>query len=464
MGVNPEVVRLRHVWGQAVRTIKAVIIFFIALVAFIRYAPEDGRNPQHITRTALTISLTEGRLDIDRFARLTVDKAEHDGHFYADKPPGLSLMAVPAVALARQVMAAGGNDNPDDIVVFVRYVTVATASTVSLLAALAVAVLYLFTRRLGVSDAAALFGSAALALGTPFFGWSATFFAHAATGSLLLFAVAIIGWIDRPSAWRSAIVGLVLGYLMVVDLTAAPAAALVGAWAILRSLSRWQALGALALGGAAGIAPLLVYNALAFGSPFRLGYAQVVGFEGMKSGLFGVSVPNPVVLGELLFGHFRGLLPMAPVLLLVPFGLVAMLRFGLRGLTVVVAGTIASYLLINAGYHYWDGGSSTGPRHLVAMLPLAAVALAFSWPTGVWQRAVVLALLCVSLVLSLVAASTEMFANADFQNPLADVLLPEFLTPAGFVNAAPVLLHWAAFAVLAFLRDRSGSKRHQLPA
>lgn len=446
------------------RTVKALIIFFIALVAFVRYAPEDGRNPQHITRTALAISITDGRLDIDRFARLTVDKAEHDGHFYADKPPGLSLLAVPAVALARQVMAAGGNDNPDEIVVFVRYVTVATASTVSLLAALAAAMLYLFTRRLGVSDAAALFGSAALALGTPFFGWSATFFAHAATGSMLLFAVAIIGWVERLSFARAIAAGLVLGFLLVIDLTAAPAAALIAVWAIVRAPVRWHAIVGLALGGAVGIAPLLVYNALAFGSPFRLGYAQVVGFEGMKSGLFGVSVPNPIVLGELLFGHFRGLLPMAPVLLLVPFGLVAMWRAGLRGVGVVVAGTLLSYLLINAGYHYWDGGSSTGPRHLVAMLPLAAVALAYAWPAGFWRRVVALGLLVVSLVLSLVAASTEMFANADLPNPLTDVLLPELLTPAGLATAAPVLLHWVAFAALLLLKERSGPERHQLPA
>lgn len=446
------------------RIVKALIIFFIALVAFIRYAPEDGRNPQHITRTALAISVTDGRLDIDRFARLTVDKAEHDGHFYADKTPGLSLLAVPAVALARQVMAAGGNDNPDDIVVFVRYVTVATASTVSLLAALAAAVLYLFVRRLGVSDAAALFASAALALGTPFFGWAATFFVHAASGSVLLLAVAIIGWTERTSLRRASAVGLVLGYLLVMDLTAAPAAALIAIWAVVRSPARGTTIAGLVAGGALGMAPLFIYNALAFGSPLKLGYSQVVGFEGMKAGLFGVSLPDPVVLGELLFGHFRGLLPMAPVLLLVPFGLVAMWRAGQRGLTVVVAGTVLSSLLINAGYHYWDGGSSTGPRHLVAMLPLAAIALAFAWPPRRSQQIVALVALVPSLMLSLIAASTEMFANADFANPLTDVLLPEFLTPAGLLNAAPVLLHWLAFAALLVLKDRSGPERHQLAA
>ena len=446
------------------RIVKALIIFFIALVAFVRYAPEDGRNPQHITRTALSVAMTDGRLDIDRFAPLTVDKAEHDGRFYADKPPGLSLLAVPAVALARQAMAAAGHDDPDDIVVFVRYVTVATVSTVSLLAALATAVLYLFVRRLGAGDAAAVFASAALALGTPFFGWSATFFAHAATGSLLLFAVAFVGWSERTSPRRALATGLVLGLLMVVDLTAAPAAMLIGAWAVARSAGRMGAITGLLAGGTIGIAPLLVYNALAFGSPFRLGYAQVVGFEGMRSGLFGVSVPDPVVLGELLFGPYRGLLPMAPVLLLVPFGLVALRKAGRRGLTAVVAGTVLSYLLINSGYHYWDGGSSTGPRHLVAMLPLAAVALAFAWPEGRARQAIALLLLAVSLVLSLVAASTEMFANADYANPLTEVLLPQFLTPGGLMYAAPVVLHWLAFAALPLLRERSGTERYQLAA
>ncbi len=453
------------------RTAKAIIIFFIALVAFVRFAPQDERNPQHITRIGLAYSLSEGRLDIDRFATLTVDKAEHGGHFYADKTPGLSLMAVPAVFVARQVMLASGTADPNaDMHTFHRYVTVAAVSTNCLASALAVMLLYLFARRLGATDAAALFGSAALAFATPYFAWSSTFFAHPMSGNVLLFGAMIVGWHPRAengsALGRGLALGLLFGFLMVIDLTAAPPAAFIALWAVLRSQDRGREITGGVIGGLIGIAPLLLYNFAVFGSPFKLGYSQVVGFEGMKSGLFGISLPDPMVLGELLFGHFRGLLPLSPVLLLVPFGLRAMWNADrTHGLSIVVALTVLSYLLINSSYFYWDGGSSSGPRHLVAMLPMAALALVFAWPPRKSQRWVVLALLVVSLLLSWVVATTETFANANYPNPLFDYLLPEFLSERAMMRGMLVPLHWLAFAALVLLRDdRLGPKRDKLAA
>src|SRR5690606_8760474 len=101
---------------------------------------------------------------------------------------------------------------------------------------------------------------------------------------------------------------------------------------------------------------------------------------------------------ELLFGLYRGLLPLAPILLLVPVGWVVMWkRPELRSLSAVGIGVAACFLLLNASYFYWNGGSSTGPRHLVAMLPVLALALAFVWPDRVWGRVGVLALLGLSM-------------------------------------------------------------------
>ncbi len=107
----------------------------------------------------------------------------------------------------------------------------------------------------------------------------------------------------------------------------------------------------------------------------------------MKSGLFGVSLPHPVVLGELLFGHFRGLLPLAPVLLLVPIGLLGDVSEGGvaradRGgyMTGVVLSFLRSTPATTAGTV-----ASSGPLHLVAALPLAAVARPLLGLPG-WQR------------------------------------------------------------------------------
>jgi hypothetical protein len=52
--------------------------------------------------------LSQVRLDIDRWADRTIDKALFEGHYYADKLPGLSLLAVPVVAAAGHVSEALG--------------------------------------------------------------------------------------------------------------------------------------------------------------------------------------------------------------------------------------------------------------------------------------------------------------------------------------------------------------------
>src|SRR5262245_3769694 len=77
----------------------ASAIFFLSFIAFAWLAPQDPPNPQIVTRLALTISIVESsRLDIDRFADRTTDKARFRDHYYSDKVPGLSFLAIPAVA------------------------------------------------------------------------------------------------------------------------------------------------------------------------------------------------------------------------------------------------------------------------------------------------------------------------------------------------------------------------------
>lgn len=447
------------------RILKAAIIFVLALVAFARLAPQDPANPQHVTRVGLALSLSEGRVDIDAYAPRTVDKAFFDGHYYSDKQPGISLLAVPIVIGTRAVLDAAGAPSdptdPDTLAVYVRAVAVVA---VSLPAALAVTLLYLLALGLGASSVAATFASCALALGTPFFGWSTTVFAHSLSGSILLGTVALVV-MARPAAWVAPVAGLLLGYLLVIDITAAPAGAVVGLFLLVRSERRVRDCVGLVAGGIVGLLPLLVYNQVTFGSAFRLGYSQVQGFEGMRQGFFGITFPQPIVLGELLFGHFRGLLPLAPVLLMVPIGLVAMVKqVPTRGIAVVIAGVALCFLLINASYFYWDGGASTGPRHLVAALPLLCVGLAFAWPPGWPARTLALLLLSVSLFISMVVASVDAMSPPWFPEPFFGYLLPGFFQGGWMQAVAATAVLWIGFAIVALWPDRSGTERHQLAA
>ena len=442
---------------------RPVAIFLLTLLAYVSFAPQNPQNAQNVTRTALAVSLSEGRVDIDRHARFTVDKAFFEGHYYADKPPGLSLLAVPAIIVTRAWLTATGQDSdPLSHSGFVAYLTASTVLVVSLLGAMASALVYAVSRRLGASDAGALFAGCALAIGTPFFGWSTAFFSHSVTGSLLLIGFALVVC-DRGQgrSWTAPVLGLLLGFVAIVDFTSVFAAALVGGLYLLDNKARfWPATIWLGAGGLVGLAPLFIYNAIAFHSPFRLGYSAVVGFNGMQEGLFGLTSPDFAVLWEILFGLYRGLLPLSPVLILVPLGLARMAEDQTRrGPAWVIAGTVAITVLINISYYYWNGGNSTGPRMLVGMLPIAAVALAFAWPKTSWGRAVSIALLVISVLVSGVCASTTMFVRDRFMVPFFETLLPSFLTPGGLFRAVPLGLVWCGFVVMLLWREPAGSER-----
>src|ERR1700709_862857 len=61
-------------------------------------------NPNNLTRMAVAVALVErGDGRIDEFRDLTIDKAEFGGHFYLDKAPGMTLLTLPATAVAERV-------------------------------------------------------------------------------------------------------------------------------------------------------------------------------------------------------------------------------------------------------------------------------------------------------------------------------------------------------------------------
>jgi hypothetical protein len=176
-----------------------------------------------------------------------------------------------------------------------------------------------------------------------------------------------------------------------------------------------------AIGGSAALLPLLGYNLLAFGTPFRIAYAGVQGFEGMQQGLFGLGWPRPGVLVEILAGDRRGLLWCAPVLLLAPLGLALLAERPAardRDLAWVAGAAIVVVLLVNAAYFYWDGGNSTGPRHAIPLVGLAALGLAPLWAAGGWPRIAIGGLLAVSIPVNLMIAAAEIFAPPEYRWPL----------------------------------------------
>jgi hypothetical protein len=407
----------------------------------------------------LTLSLVNhGELSIDRYAAKTIDKAEVHGKFYSDKAPGLSLLAVPVTAILSQIV--GGQHDAARVVeaeksgwppAYNLLTYFATLSTSMLITALSVAALFLVASNAFGNLAAGTLVAVAYALATPAFGWATAFLGHAPAMGLACIGFACLHFLrDDETAihqnYLLVVVGMAcLTWAVVTEFTAAPVAVAVTVYGLRKIIyaknQRLMLAGCALVTGFVFALPLLIYNDLAFGAPWLLGYQSVHGFPGMKHGFLGFGMPQLSVLYEITFGSRRGIILLSPLLALFPIGVLKMSACDKQGaLAFLLTFIVAYYLLMNSAYYYWDGGYSTGPRHITAMLPFASLALGSVWNSkSRTMRALLLLLVLASSALALVCASTGMFAPTKYKNLLLDYLIPGFFF-GGVTKAVPVLV------------------------
>lgn|GEM_PF-3115538 len=448
----------------------------VAVVSFLSSAYfANAMNTANVTtRMAVSLSIVqEHRLTIDPYAPYILDKAFDGRHFYSDKAPGMSLLALPAAAFSVHVLYPAGTAWMNGKVWTNAYKNVAwicTFSTSGVMVAIGSAALFLLALRLTGDAMAALFASTAYTVGMPTLGWASTMFGHAPSGAMLMTGYSLLVR-TRPGAStaRLAMAGFCLGLATLIELPAGMSAAIVtlgwlgmglrdGIGSILRRGSP------VLIGGIAGLTPLFIYNTLAFGGPLAFGYSYVVGFDGMQTGFFGIGVPNLNVAGEVLFGAYRGLLPVAPIVVLVPISLWACWQSN-PGVSVTCGIVMLWYIALNSGYIYWDGGYAVGPRHLAPMLSFAALPMAFLWHRGaIVLRTALLVLLAASMAMAVTAAGVGMVPMYHYRNEVMDYFLPalranrfteisrSLFAYGSPLNALPVVALWvAAFMMFRWL-------------
>lgn len=382
----------------------ALLPYAVALFttyAFFVGAPAWNQN----SRLALTRAIVEdGSVQIDRFHETTGDKAQRNGHWYSDKAPGTSWLATPAYAAFWAVRRVTGGELPEvrvrpldprdeaagrfpspserrpgDRLVYNNGHRVAlwlcTVLAVGLLGVLGAAASFLLVLHRTGDPRVARWVALTLGLSTPVLPYATSLYGHVPCGALLLAAFALVTLGDDRRA-SGLLVGVLAGIAVTTEYPAAVPAALLwafGAWRHGRRFALWTA-----LGGAGPALALSLYHLAAFGHPLKTGYDFVVGDE-FAEGMavrYGIAAPDPHALFALLFGSYRGLFYVSPVLLLAAWGLVH--ELGSRRARPVAAVALAVsiyYVLLNAGYYMWDGGAATGPRHVVPMLGFLALGL-----------------------------------------------------------------------------------------
>jgi hypothetical protein len=420
-------------------------VFALLLVSYAYFFSGGGWNEN--SRFDLVRAIVDDHtLAIDRYHENTGDKAHYGGHYYSDKAPGLSFVAVPVYALVRLTHPLFRTEH--DFVVFAAWLV--TCLTISVAGAATAALVYRCGRQLGATSKGALLAALAYGLGTPAFPLSTMLFGHQLAALVLMsaFFFASAGSTTDDTKNRSTIILLLCAAAALVEYPAFPAALGIALFHFGPHFSRfsrfsrptWKAL----LIAAIPVVALGVYLTVAFGSPLRVGY-DLLSDPGSRAemqshGFFGVSYPKFAVIGALLGSHTRGLLPYSPVLFLAFPGFLEALfserdhegeateedrrrrRAGLVALCVVIY-----FVLFVSSYEWWAGGASFGSRHLAPMLPFLALPVALVASRRPWIAIILLvpSVLCMTVVTAVHPKPSDWVVS-----PFWTSLLPSFLKGA----------------------------------
>ncbi len=426
---TPDVVSVPSVGRHRVDRRRDVIVALLLLLCYGFFRQVPAWN--EYSRYDLTRALVEqGTTRIDAYQQNTGDKAFYDGHYYSDKPPGTSLLGAPIYAMELAATRAAGTGAPDPLTgIQIQAFFISALPTVLLV------LLMLDLLRKEVGEVWALIVSLGYGLGTIAFPFATMFFGHA-SATFFLFAAFYVLWRARETTgwdWRHGLAGFLAAWAVTVDVSTAFGVVLLllyvmaGARASSRAAAmRWRAL-ALVIAGAVVPAALFgAYNLASFGSPFRLGYNDLAngGFAaGMGSGILGVGWPSLSVASDLLVGA-RGLLVLAPWLMLAPAGVAALRHRDLRREAAVCATMVVAYLTFNAGYYLPFGGWTPGPRFMLPALPFAALLVAWA-PRSL--RPLTALQIAASVALVLVATVTMPNAPEMYTDPLTQLWVPRLL-------------------------------------
>ena len=430
---------MRETRGRAGRNARlarpALLIAFMALVAYAYVIPR-GPLANADTRVALTRAIVDDHtLAIDRFAGDLSDRSGYRGHYYTDKVPGVSLLAVPVYAALRLLLPSVFFG--PDLLFVVRYLL--TTAVISLPAAVFVAIFWRFlTPILGRRRAALL--ALGYGFGTMAWALSALMYSHVLAamslfGAFMALYPASVGQ-RRPTATRLALAGALCGWAVCCEYPAALVGGLIAIFAVHTVCRHCQSSAAAPVvaffsAALAGVAPAAIYNATVYGNPFTQGYAHLHGdarfIGGMNRGIEGIGLPSLKALWGITFSPYRGLFVLSPFLLLAAPGLFLMWRrSALRPAALLCGAATVAMLLFNSSYYFWDGGATLGPRHFSPALPFLTFPVAFALREAPWHR-VGPWLIGLSITIVAICCATVLVFLPGIPNPIVTVALDHLI-------------------------------------
>lgn len=360
---------------------------FLLVFLSAAYFYQSGEHNEATRFDQIRAISEHGELWIDRFASNTADVVHARGHTFPDKPPGTTILGLVPWQFARAILRFIPMVDGAKLTLTAWFVTLVLAAAPTALTAL---LILRFLARNGWTTGEATMAAVGYGLGTIAFPFGTMFFGHQ-VGAGFAFASFYLIWSCRflePGERTARLVGagLMIGFLPLIENPGAIASGLLGLYAF--HVLGLRASVPLVLASIVGVAPLPVYNALAFGDPLILSYSfhakEGSAFPGQRQGFMGVALPRLDALRFITISPEKGLFyanPWLAVGLLAPF-LVRRVRSVAREMGLALA-IVVAFVVFNAGFGdsivYWGGGYSFGPRYILICVPflvlLAALAL-----------------------------------------------------------------------------------------
>lgn len=461
----------RAVWSAFKRWWVLIALGTIYVYAF----PYFGalRHANELPRILTTVQLAERatfRLDerLDDLGSRADVSTTPSGHYFQNKAPGLSIIALPVYYPLQLGYQLVGRRPPMMLATWLLRVLLVTVPAIAFL---------VFFRRVAQRFASAPEAQngalVAYALGSMALPYGILFMSHALAASLVgvAFAISVATVRDRVPEIRAALgVGALLGLAMLTEYQALFGAVMVAGYLVWGVGRRWRVALALVAASLPFVAALALYHRAAFGSAFRTGYSYSVD-PANRVGIMGIVGFSKESLAQLFVGIDNGLLLLSPwVLLAVVGGVViardveARARVGREALVAAIVAVVYLAFVAALHPHFGRAGWSVGPRYLAVAMPflawLAASGLDFCLRHTA-LRVPAFALVLMGVGIHLLAATTYPHWPLEFQNPLFEVsvrLLREGHAPhslgtlvglRGVLSLAPLYL--GALALVVYL-------------
>ncbi len=457
----------RRLWFPA-----AIVLLYVYSFPYF----EGIRSANELPRIYLTMAMVDrGAFDIGpelAAYQPTPDTSRYKGKLYSNKPPGSSLVAIPAYALLRRFEGS----RPELRHLF-HVLRLGGATIPSLLFLLLVWRLLreLIPQRLAVQRLVL----AAYALGSMAFVYGTLLFAHQLAAALIGAAFIWIFLYARTRTGRLAPLwaGLCAGGAVLVDYQAAFVGPPLFLYLLFRARPRLRAAILFCAAAAIPLGFLLYYHHACFGSPFSTGYQHLtnpVFAQWTSRGFLGLESFSINRFGRLHFSPDDGLFYYSPFLILAIPGLWLMAKNRALRAEACFSGFVIVFFFYFIGALVLVSGWDVGPRYMIVALPfyLAPIAVLFREASKSWLRlAIPAGLVTASILTYLAIAAVFPYFPDNFSDPLFDVTwrfgaagyvaynLGWLTGLRGVASLVPYLLVAAAVVLLTLLGAHRGWRR-----